>query len=195
MLTPDSTTTSLEAQLGIETHRQIEHFLCDLAPPPPLAYFMEEIKELKRNKAQPEVKLAITKQWQPTSWDAQNCWGRAILDALVVTPSKISIVDFKTGKPHHVAHWDQARTYAAFVDAHYPARNQDYIVTFYYTTLGRSKQHLTSQDELIQIRTRLKARALRMETDTQLLPRPNKYVCRICKFSKICDYVADPDPE
>lgn len=62
-----------------------------------------------------EIKLAVDKAFQPTEW--RKGWARGIADLLVETPSKVLLVDYKTGKRKVT---EQLELYALFAFAHYP---------------------------------------------------------------------------
>lgn len=184
--------SSPHTDAGIAAHKTVETFLRDrenpLAEIPPFPKFDLDFIQLSNANASPESPLAIDKQWNPAPWD--TAWGRAILDAIIIYPDYVRIIDFKTGKPHVIAHHDQAQTYAAFAAAYYPTINE-ILVEFWYLTTGVRTHHNFPVKNLAVVRKRLTARALRAEHDTQRLPRPNKHVCGYCSYVDHCEYAPD----
>lgn len=63
----------------------------------------------------PEIKFAITKAFQPTSWD--DSWSRGIADLVVIKAKNALVFDYKTGKRKPS---EQLDLYAAYIFAHYP---------------------------------------------------------------------------
>ncbi len=176
------------ADTGITAHSTIEDYITnksDIIPPYPK--LERDFILLKNANALSETKLGVSRRWVADSWT--RAWGRAIFDAMIVTPSYIRIIDFKTGKPHTISHIDQAQTYALFADAHYPGI--DIITEFWYLESGKQTIKTYTTETLTTIRQRVTARVLRTELDTKKLPRPNKFACGYCPYTNHCEYAHD----
>lgn len=174
------------AQRGIDIHASIENFLNNTAEQPSLPFFNEAILKLKIDNAKAEVKWGLTDTWEASSWD--NATGRCIIDALVVYPDKLFIIDFKTGKPSAINHMDQAQTYAIAGHIHYPELEIE--TSFWYLDSGKTKTTVFSKDKIYRDQEVLAARIQRMESDKDLYPRPSKWVCKWCNFFQHCEYAA-----
>lgn len=179
------------ADAGIATHKAIETFLDSGDDPnakvPSYPGFENDFHQLLAAGAKPELPLAVDKQWNPSAWE--TAWGRAILDAVLVTPNYVRIIDFKNGKPSPISHLDQAQIYALFAHTHYPS--DEYIVEFWYLNNDRRSYFSFTPNQLSTTRKRITARALRAELDKKRLPRPNKHVCGYCPYINHCEYAPD----
>ncbi len=77
----------------------------------------KKLESIEGNKL-PEVKLAISKSFQPADWG--DAWSRGIADLVIDKGDKALVFDYKTGKRKPS---EQLHLYAAFVFAHYPEVN------------------------------------------------------------------------
>lgn len=180
--------TSVAMQRGINLHQNIEFFLNDKGSLPQEAEAFEVgLISLREQKAKTEYALFVDDQWQPCEKDA--AWGIAILDAIVVAPTTVSIFDWKTGKPNPLNHLDQAQIYALTAKAHYP--DHEIITSFWYIDKGTKATTTFHNDKFDHYRKVLTARLNKMENDTELKPKPNKYVCKWCNYKEHCEYKDD----
>lgn len=95
-----------EAQMeGIQVHKAIEDFIMRGKPLPVGLVHMEKVYAPYRaaclalpGSVYGEQKLAITAEYVPTGWFADDVWFRTILDLMVVGDKHAVVVDHKTGK-------------------------------------------------------------------------------------------------
>lgn len=183
---------STEAGTGIDIHKAIENYLKENNNELPEIAFADDIANLRKHKAEAEVSLAINKNLEPCSWKV--AWGRAIIDALIVSEKAIHFFDFKTGKLNPTKAADQAQIFAFFLSCYFP--NLPITGKFLYLTEGKKKVFtFTPQDIQSRIRPIIETRIKRLESDTVLSPRPNKFVCGWCDYRKACEFSAAPEEE
>jgi CRISPR/Cas system-associated exonuclease Cas4 (RecB family) len=91
-----------EAQLhGERVHKALEKkLLKEEELPPDLDKFTTVCDKLINSSGEllPENKLALNKNFLPTSWMGDDTWLRCQIDVLVVDNSKATVLDWKTGK-------------------------------------------------------------------------------------------------
>ncbi len=78
----------------------------------------KKLESIEGNKL-PEVKLAVSRAFQPADWN--NAWSRGIADLVINKGDKALVFDYKTGKRKPS---EQLHLYAAYVFAHYPEVKQ-----------------------------------------------------------------------
>lgn len=142
--------------------------------------------ELKEKNAVSEGCIGVTREWERTE-DAP--WGVFILDALVITPPEALVVDFKTGRPYPIAHGDQALFYACAVLSVHENVERVIAEMWYLKTEGKARYEL-HRTNLNAVRDRITARALTMESDKDLPPKPSKSTCKWCQYRDDCEYNA-----
>lgn len=170
---------------GSRIHTALENFIKDEGNIPPEAdHFTLSLNHLKRQKAQPEYKLFVNKDWQPCA--EADAWGMGILDLLYTHEHIISVIDYKTGKVNATAHADQKQTYALLTAAHYPDRPIN--VDFWYVDQKKSIPTLFTPDVIPKYQEVLTRRLTIMENDTALNPKPSKWNCKLCNYREHCEY-------
>lgn len=180
--------TSVAMQRGINLHQNIELFLQNKGSLPQEAKEFEDgLLSLREQDVKTEYTLYVNHEWQPCEKD--NAWGIAILDALIIAPTTVLIFDWKTGKPNPVGHLDQAQIYALVTKAHYP--EHEIKTSFWYIDKGTKATTIFHSDKFDHYRKVLTARLNKMENDTELNPKPNKYVCKWCNYKEHCEYKDD----
>lgn len=172
------------AQRGINIHKNIENFLNGIAEQPILPFFNEAIAKLKQDNAEAEVRWGLGYDWVPVPWNYAS--GKCVIDALVLYPDKLVIIDFKTGKSNAISHMDQAQTYAIAGNIYYPKMPIE--TQFWYLDSGKTKTMQFAQDKINRDRLVLEARIKRMETDKHLHPKPSPWVCKWCGHKEVCEY-------
>ena len=91
---------------GNEVHKAFENYVRSGTPfPIGMRQFEKLVKPFvdAPGSILVEQKLAVTKEFAPTTWFGKNVWVRSIIDLAVVNGPKCIIVDWKTGKkkPNH----------------------------------------------------------------------------------------------
>ena len=106
---------------GNEVHKALELFAKGEKPLPP------ELKQYERyvtkilsyeGKRVIEERIALDKNFRPTTWMAKDVWVRGIIDIGVVGSEKAYLLDWKTGK--RKPDMDQLKLFAALAFAIYP---------------------------------------------------------------------------
>jgi len=133
-----------------------------------------------------EIKLAIDRAFQPTSW--KTAWSRGIIDLLVVHKDKAAVLDYKTGKRKPS---EQLDLYANYVFHHYPEVNK---VTTGYVWLKdrRIDREPIHRDEVPAIWQSLLPRVNKLESarERDSWPAKPSGLCRgwcpvtACEFNK-----------
>lgn len=175
---------------GTAIHKEMEDYLNDAGDlPPNFTYFHPYLMDIKIHRATAELQWGLNDDWTPCD-EFKTAWGKCIIDACVVTPTSLFIVDFKTGKPNPIGHQDQAQIYAIAGHCYYP--NIPTITTeFWYLDKNKITQQLFTRQDTDRYRTILNARVQRLINDDTLAPKPNKFICRWCNYNQHCEYRAD----
>lgn len=108
---------------GREVHVGLANAAVGKAPlPPALENYQQWIDQIKDpslpGKVLVEQQLAITRNFQPTSWFADNTWMRAVVDFVRIDGPVALSWDWKTGKIKHNSHQLMISSQALF--SHYP---------------------------------------------------------------------------
>ncbi len=140
----------------------------------------------------PEKKFGLSNTWERV--DYKDAWLKVIPDALIVTPSGITVVDFKTGKREfkEIKHSQQMQLYACAMDSIWLEGRPVTTELWYLDTPGHIHRVVNSPSRLKGIRGRLHLRADTMLSDTELKPKPNRSNCRFCNHNPTqggaCEY-------
>jgi len=103
--------------------------------PKELRKFKNKLNELRDYGAETEVDLAVTREWEETTWDNWNSvWCRAKDDFQYMDDleNKLVIIDGKTGG-NYPSHKDQTHLYATLAFSHYLV-NTILVEDWYYKT-------------------------------------------------------------
>jgi len=89
---------------GNKVHKALEYRLVSKTPLPDTMANFEPLAQSVLNRAkgadlEAEQKMALTKDFQPTTWFGKQVWVRGITDFTIVKGDKAFIGDWKTGKP------------------------------------------------------------------------------------------------
>lgn len=173
---------------GTRIHKEIEDAINGINPIPDLPFFVDDIHNLIDQNAKAELQWGLNADWTPCL-DTKKAHGICIIDAFVKHENYVLVIDFKTGKPSPITHQDQAQTYAIAAHAYYPDYPEVHT-QFWYLDSGKVVQHTYTPPHIDRYRTILNARIERMINDTELRPKPNKYICQWCNYKEHCDYNA-----
>lgn len=107
---------------GTEVHKALEDYVRDGTP---LAKNYERFKpsldallDIKGTRY-PEHKMALTNEFTPCGFDADEYWVRGIVDLLIVDGPEAYIVDYKTGSARY-PDTKQLKLMALFTFSHFP---------------------------------------------------------------------------
>lgn len=180
-----TTSQSAAASRGTDVHAKIEMFLTGELKelPSELNFYTQYLNNLKTQTIYPEHKIALTNQWEPTTWDADNRWYKGILDLKVIAgpeATEATVIDWKTGKIYP-DHEDQKSIYSIAVSAEHPSVLRVRAIHV-YVDLGKSRETTFDRQQLLQLRPAWDSRVLRMEKEEEYLPNPS-FKCRFCPYS------------
>lgn len=177
---------------GNRVHKALELFAEKGTPLP------EELKEYERyvkkihsyeGKRVTEQKMAIDKNFRPTTWMAKNVWCRGIIDIGVVGSDKAYLLDWKTGKRKPDS--DQLKLFAALAFVHYPWI--DKVVTgFIWLKEGKFDKETFTREQITEIWGEFLPRIKRLEqayTDDKWLAKPSGLCKNWCPVGKkLCEF-------
>ena len=106
---------------GNEVHKALELFAKGEKPlPPDMKKYEKYVNKILsyEGKRVIEERIALDKNFRPTTWMAKNVWVRGIIDIGVVGSEKAYLLDWKTGK--RKPDLDQLKLFAALAFAVYP---------------------------------------------------------------------------
>jgi hypothetical protein len=166
--------------------------------PQSLQVFQPELDALRKAKAMVEQEWAFNRNWQLTTWLANDVWVRMKVDAIKTTQKLISIIDYKTGRVYP-DHKQQRSLYALggllliklgrlqYIDKKGKINNvsQDASVAaahYYLDTTQRAEETFTSA-RLPMLKSEWETRTKEMLEDTNFNTITGTH-CRWCKFRK-----------
>lgn len=148
-------------------------------------YFEKDLRALKRAKAESEVQLAFTADWELTDWFARDVWCRMALDALVLRKRTARVVDFKTGRIY-AKDEEQLELYALGLFHAFPGVQKVEAELWYL----KSDEQITltiTRAEQPQIQKSWEQRASRVLEAREFPPKPGppgRWPCKHCDFSR-----------
>lgn len=168
-------------------HALHAHFAARLGPahtPLPLGFGMHE-KMLSKIIAAPgvisvEQQLAITSDFQPTTWFGSDVWLRTVIDAVLVNGTKAAVFDWKDGKVK--SDTTQLQLMAATLFVHIPSLQRVKAALIFTSHKGAETAEFTrdSQGEIwneILPRVRLVERARALN---EYPPKPSGLCKKYC---------------
>lgn len=171
------------ANRGVEVHKQIEDFVAGTVDtlPEHLNFYTQFLRGLREHEKYPEHRVALTKDWTPTTWE--EGWFRGILDLKLVKPDEVIVYDWKTGKIYP-DHDDQKSIYSLAVFSEHPEVRRVRAVHV-YVDLGQNREKVFDRDDVHDLQKSWNTRASFLERTepVDMIPNPG-YHCRFCAFSK-----------
>lgn len=182
----ESQTTSAAASRGTEIHGSIESFLTGATEvlPNEISYYNQFLTDLRGKTIYPEHKVALTREWEPTEWGADNRWYKGILDLKVVDDpeaTEATVIDWKTGKVYP-EHEDQKSIYSLAVFSEHPSVLR-VRAQHVYVDLGKTRETIYDRQQVHELRTKWNSRVLKLEEEKDWIPNPS-FKCRFCSYSK-----------
>jgi hypothetical protein len=96
-----------------------------------------------------EVKLGLTKEYDPCGFFDKGVWWRGIADLLIVNGDKAYSVDFKTGKSGKYADMKQLDLVAGAIFAHFPTvKKVKSALAFVISGEFLTKEHRSDEQEI-----------------------------------------------
>lgn len=108
---------------GLEVHKAAEDYIRDGVPiPAKYGFIQEQLDKLVAIQGEKhcELKMALTREFEPCDFDATNAWWRGIADLIIVDGDKAYLVDYKTGKSAKYADTGQLELLALAMFKHFP---------------------------------------------------------------------------
>ena len=181
--------SSPAADRGTDTHDLAEQYLLGNVPiyPPILQGVATHAMMLKAKKATPELKLAVSDQWEPCEYEDKSAYFRGILDVHYVEDlgdgwERVHIQDWKTGQVYD-SHEDQMDTYVALAAPYHP-KAKEYVTRLIYIDQGYvSKPKVREAKRVIPIKLMLDGRIKNAEEETIFPVKPGNY-CKWCDYSQ-----------
>lgn len=118
------------------------------------------VAQSKGGLLQAEQKMALTRDYQPTTWFGGNVYVRGITDFTIEKGNKVFIGDWKTGKPTPAS--AQLKLTAAMTFAHKPHINQ-VINSFVWLKTGGATTQVFTRDHVPEIWQEFEPRVRRLE--------------------------------
>lgn len=170
------------ATRGTQLHAELEDALtCGRAVSEGLMHLAPLLDSLRSKNAVAERKIAVSKDWQPTAFDAPDAYIRGIIDALHIEQRVCHLRDWKSGKPRD--YQDQVVVYTALVFANEPEIDTvrpiieliDHAKTVVYPDIARF--------EFESLKDSIDSRVLRIRQDKVFAPNPS-FNCKWCAYRK-----------
>lgn len=111
------------ADYGTAVHEAAEHYIRDGVPiPEKFAYMRPVVERLEKIPGDKhcELKLGVTRDFNPCGFFDPDVWWRGIADLLIIDGKKAWCVDYKTGKSAKYADTKQLDLLAGAVFVHFP---------------------------------------------------------------------------
>lgn len=184
----ESKFSSPAAERGIELHGAIEAFLTGKSAelPHEINFYTQYLTNLKeRYKIFPEHVICLTREWTPTTADAEDRWYKGILDLKAVgrdetAPTEAAVIDWKTGKIYD-EHDDQKSIYSLAVFAEEPSVLRVRAIHV-YLDLGKSREKTYDRSQMHELRAAWDSRVLKLEKEERWITNPS-FKCRYCPYS------------
>ena len=176
---------------GIEIHQEGEDYLNGKLKRVPQSYqkFSDQLKALKKNKAQAEQELAFTREWKLTEWFGDKTWFRCKLDAnhkqeTIQGAFLLRVIDFKTGRPKEYLEQERVNVMAALLGE---PRAKAATMEFWFLDQGvciPKKPRMYIRNNMLKgAMKEFEIRAARMEAEKKFPPKIGSH-CSYCDYSK-----------
>jgi RecB family exonuclease len=187
------------AERGTKIHDEAEKFvkgeIDDL--PKSLSKFGPEFYEWRDAYSEgtviAEEQWGLTRDCEPCGFFDDNVWWRGLLDLLVLhkDEGRMDILDHKTGKEYPVKHLQQGQLYTFVAFLMFP----DYEIAnaqMVYLDLGKMSRPVKfNKQQAAKYGANFISRAEKMTSDTEFIPKANRYNCRWCSYKGHCDVAAE----
>ncbi len=182
---------SAAADYGERVHKALELYIQHKADlPPELESIRDVVDRVRRTRGVvAEREIALTADWKPTSWFADDAWLRAKLDVSAVGSDAAVVLDWKTGK--RVVDTDQLELFAlAIMTLH---QNVQRVYTAFVWIRDRaidSDYYLRSGIDDMRDRLLHKISRVEISLEQDRWPARPSRLCRWCPARHLC-----PDAE
>jgi hypothetical protein len=135
-----------------------------------------------------EQKMALTRNLDPTDFEADNAWCRGIIDVLVVDGKRAACYDWKTGKVRPDS--DQLKLFAGYVFQHYP--DVEVVKTAYvWLKFDQTTVETYRREDLPAIWEHFIAKAAKLEASYEKdkwIPKPSGLCRGWCGAGSNCEF-------
>jgi hypothetical protein len=148
---------------------------------------IEALEELQPSQILPEYKIAVTRELTPTTWEAEDCYARGLMDVFKTDCSSTVVGDWKTGRSDPFS--TQLKLSALMVLAHYPEVSK--VNTKYYWLKEQSQTKMTiHRDFMLSDWEKFVKRAAKLERALEQNEWPEKPsgLCKNYCDVKACKY-------
>lgn len=179
---------------GLRVHKIAEQYLLGNISgfPDELQTFKEKFQMLKEYGVATETDLAVTKDWEPTTWDSWNdvwCRGKDDADIYDSNDDELLIIDFKTGG-NYPEHKEQTDLYITLGFAHYDVK-QIRVQNWYLNTGERDHEMVATLKQWPAKKKKWAKRAGEMESCKKFKASKGASCCNWCPYNskglKMCD--------
>lgn len=177
---------------GNKVHKALELFALGKQPLPEemqeYGRYVEKILSYEGRRVV-EERVALTKDFRPTTWMAKDVWVRGIIDIGVVGSETAYLLDWKTGK--HRPDSDQLKLFAALAFAKYPWVSK--VVTgFIFLKPKKFEKEKFTRKQLPEIWNDFMPRLSRLaiaSAEDKWLPKPSGLCKNWCPVGRsLCEY-------
>jgi len=177
---------------GNKVHKALELFAKGEKPlPPDLQKYERYVKKILsyEGKRVVEERIALDKNFRPTTWMAKDVWVRGIIDIGVVGSEKAYLLDWKTGKRRPDS--NQLKLFAALAFAIYPW--VDKVTTgFIWLKSAEFDKEVFTRDQLPEIWDEFFPRLDRLAIsyrDDKWTPKPSGLCKNWCPVGRrLCEF-------
>lgn len=166
-----------ELKDGQRIHKAFEKYMLDVPLPADLEHHEPALARLKALKGERllEAKMALTADFQPTTFFAKDVWFRGVIDFAVVNGSTAVAIDYKTGKVKD--DHDQLSLFAGALFAHYPDL-QSVRTAYLWVTTGELTAKTFEREQAIWPNFMPRVRRIEIaHEENKWVPRPSG-LCR-----------------
>lgn len=179
---PQPSSSALER--GGEIHQGIESYLNGWSEvlPADVLEWQEAFDELKTKNFWGEQAIGIDKDWNKLpDWFNKKTWLRVKMDAYILEPEEMTVIDFKTGK-YRVPSTDQIELYAIAGLSIAPTIKK-VTAEFWFLDANDTYKRVYPKEELLALRKKYEQESQAMYTNTTWAPNPSNN-CRRCPYSR-----------
>ena len=169
---------------GGDIHENIEMYLNGWTKElrPDVHEWKEALDSLKTKDFKGEQSIGIDKQWKLLpDWFGKTTWLRVKMDAYYVEDTKMTVIDFKSGK-YRVPSNDQIELYAVAGISINP-EIQEVRAEFWFIDADEVYGRTYTRAELLELRKKYETASAPLYTEEAWAPEPSSE-CRYCPYSR-----------
>lgn len=177
---------------GNLTHERLERYVkYDEVLPDHVLYLVPFFAYLREQgyTLYAELEVAITKDWQPTSFWAKDCYLRGKVDLIALKDTTAIVVDYKTGKEKNARYKDdtQLQIYSAVLMS--VLGLTEVSSYFFWTATQGSDKHSLTTETFEDVKADITRRIDRMKDayDNEQFPARTSPLCGWCPALDTCE--------